>query len=87
MHDVLMSDIEMPGQDGYQLARRALARARERGARLNTIAVTAYARGEDRIRALEHGFHWHLAKPVEPSELVSVIASLAYAPTSESRPN
>ena len=85
--DVLMSDIEMPGADGYQLAARALAQARDRGTRLNTIAVTAYARTEDRMRALEHGFHWHLAKPVEPSELVSVIASLVYAPASESRPN
>ena len=75
-----MSDIEMPGEDGYQLAARALARARDRGTRLNTIAVTAYARTEDRLRALEHGFNWHLAKPVEPSELVSVIASLVYAP-------
>ena len=86
-HDVLMSDIEMPGEDGYQLATRALARARERGTRLNTIAVTAHARTEDRVRALEHGFNWHLAKPVEPSELVSIIASLVYAPAAESRPN
>ena len=86
-HDVLMSDIEMPGEDGYQLAARALARARERGTRLNTIAVTAHARTEDRVRALEHGFNWHLAKPVEPSELVSIIASLVYAPAGESRPN
>ena len=77
----------MAGQDGYQLATRALARSRERGGRLNAIAVTAYARPEDRIRALEHGFHWHLAKPIEPSELVSVIASLANTPAAESRPN
>ena len=75
------------GEDGYELASRALARARERATRLDTIAVTAYARTEDRVRALEHGFHWHLAKPVEPSELVSVIASLVYAPAAESRPN
>ena len=43
------------------------------------IAVTAHARPEDRVRALEAGFQWHLAKPIEPPELISVIASLALA--------
>jgi signal transduction histidine kinase/ActR/RegA family two-component response regulator len=85
--DVLVSDIEMPGQDGHDLVVKALALARDRGARLSAVAVTAYARAEDRARALEHGYQWHLAKPVDPSELVSVIASLAHAPSAPSRPH
>jgi CheY-like chemotaxis protein len=83
--DVLLSDIEMPNQDGYQLVTEALALARRHGTRLNAVAVTAYARTEDKVRALEAGYHWHLAKPVEPSELVSVIASLVHQPHGESR--
>jgi signal transduction histidine kinase/ActR/RegA family two-component response regulator len=85
VQDVLVSDIEMPDQDGYELVGKALALAHDRGGRLNTIAVTAYARTEDRLRALNHGYQWHLSKPVEPSELVSVVASLANAPLSDSR--
>jgi signal transduction histidine kinase/ActR/RegA family two-component response regulator len=87
VQDVLVSDIEMPDQDGYELVGKALALAHDRGARLNTIAVTAYARTEDRLRALDHGYQWHLSKPVEPSELVSVVASLANAPPGEMRPH
>jgi signal transduction histidine kinase/ActR/RegA family two-component response regulator len=72
--DVLLSDIEMPDEDGYHLLRDAAAmRSSER---LIPVAVTAYARPTDRRRALEAGFKWHLAKPVEPTELVAVIASL-----------
>ena len=83
--DVLVSDIEMPDEDGYELVGKALALAQDRGARLNTIAVTAYARTEDRLRALDHGYQWHLSKPVEPSELVSVVASLANSPPGAAR--
>jgi CheY-like chemotaxis protein len=73
---VLVSDIEMPGEDGYTLMRRA--RAVESGAmeRMVAVAVTAHARPKDRLRALQAGYHWHLPKPFEPAELVSVIASL-----------
>lgn len=85
VQDVLVSDIEMPDEDGYELVGKALALAQDRGARLNTIAVTAYARTEDRLRALDHGYQWHLSKPVEPSELVSVVASLANSPPGASR--
>jgi signal transduction histidine kinase/CheY-like chemotaxis protein len=85
VQDVLLSDIEMPDQDGYELVGKALALANDRGARLNTIAVTAYARTEDRLRALDHGYQWHLSKPIEPAELVSVVASLANAPLGDSR--
>jgi signal transduction histidine kinase/ActR/RegA family two-component response regulator len=74
---VLLSDIEMPGEDGFAL----LKRAREHSATppFVAIAITAYARSIDRRRALDAGFDWYLAKPVEPAELVSVIASLAGA--------
>lgn len=85
MQDVLVSDIEMPDEDGYELVGKALALAQDRGARLNTFAVTAYARTEDRLRALDHGYQWHLSKPVEPSELVSVVASLANSPPGAAR--
>ena len=72
--DVLITDIEMPGEDGYNLL--AQATALRQGAPLVAIAVTAYARTVDRRRALEAGFSWHLAKPIEPAELVSIVASL-----------
>jgi CheY-like chemotaxis protein len=83
--DVLLADIEMPGKDGYQLAREALADTATRGGQLNAIAVTAYARPEDRILALEAGFQWYLTKPVEPAELVSIVASLAQSARVETR--
>jgi signal transduction histidine kinase len=70
---ILLSDIAMPGQDGYELIRRA--RVRLPG--LPAIAMTAYARPEDRRRALMAGFQKHLAKPIDPRELVTVVARLA----------
>jgi signal transduction histidine kinase/CheY-like chemotaxis protein len=75
--DVLVSDIGMPGMDGYQLMREVRARGPEQGGRVLAVALTAYARSEDRRRALSAGYHTHLAKPVDPDELVAVIASLA----------
>ena len=75
--DVLLSDIEMPGEDGYALLQQAQAMKGASG--LIAIAITAYARAADRRRALEAGFHWHIAKPVEPADAVSVIASLLSA--------
>ena len=72
---VLVSDIEMPNEDGYVLMRKV--RGLGVTPSIVAIAVTAHARPEDRVRALEAGFQWHLAKPIEPSELISVIASLA----------
>ncbi|MGH9372485.1 MAG: response regulator, partial [Vicinamibacterales bacterium] len=78
--DVLLTDIEMPGQDGYELLRHALGARDLSSQRLVTIAVTAYARSVDRKRSLDAGFDRHLAKPVEPAELISVIASLVSAP-------
>lgn len=74
--NVLVSDIGMPEMDGYELLRRI--RATDRGdARIPAIALTAFARSEDRTRALRAGFLVHIAKPVEPSELVATVASVS----------
>ena len=74
--DVLLSDIAMPGVDGYTLLGRA--RARLPGREIPAAALTAYAASEDRSRALAAGFRAHLAKPVDPAELVAVVADLAH---------
>jgi CheY-like chemotaxis protein len=74
---VLVTDIGMPGVDGYELLRRVRALERKRGGRLPAIALTAFARSEDRTRALRAGFLVHVAKPVEPSELVATVASIS----------
>jgi CheY-like chemotaxis protein len=75
--DVLVSDIGMPGQDGYELIRQIRSLPRESGGTTPAAALTAFARFEDRRRAMLAGFQSHIAKPVEPSELVAVIATLA----------
>jgi PAS domain S-box-containing protein len=75
--DLLISDIEMPREDGYSLIRKVRSRGRPQGQRLPAIALTAHARAEDRVRALTAGFDAHVAKPVEAAELVTVILSLA----------
>jgi CheY-like chemotaxis protein len=73
--DVLVSDIGMPGEDGYVLLRRLRALEAERGSPgIPAVALTAYARGEDRRRALLAGFRMHVPKPVEPAELAEAIA-------------
>lgn len=74
--DVLISDVGMPDVDGYELLKRVRALGRERGGRLPAVALTAFARSEDRTRALLAGFLVHVAKPVDPSELVATIASV-----------
>jgi CheY-like chemotaxis protein len=73
---VLLSDIGMPGMDGYELLRRVRALGAAKGGKLPAIALTAFARSEDRTRALRAGFQVHLSTPVEPSELVATVASL-----------
>ncbi len=75
--DVLLSDIGMPGEDGYELIRRVRDLKREEGGHVPAVALTAFARSDDRRRVISAGFHMHLAKPVEPAELVTVVASLA----------
>ncbi len=74
--DALVSDIAMPGKDGYDLIREVRSRAPEQGGKIPAVAVTAYARAEDRMRALASGFQMHVAKPVDPNELIAVVASL-----------
>ncbi len=71
--DVILSDIGMPGQDGYDF----MQLVRSRGLKTPAIALTAFARPQDRIRAIEAGYQAHLPKPVEPAELIAMIASLA----------
>jgi signal transduction histidine kinase/CheY-like chemotaxis protein len=75
--DVLLSDIEMAGMDGYELMKELRLRPPEQGGAVPAAALTAYARTEDRLRALRAGFQLHLAKPVQPVELVTVVFSLA----------
>jgi signal transduction histidine kinase len=74
--DVLVSDIGMPGEDGYELIRQVRELAVRRGQRIPAIALTAYSRMEDRTRALSAGYHLHLPKPVEPDELIIAVANL-----------
>ena len=75
--DVLISDIEMPGEDGYSLIRRVRALAPELGGRVPAIALTAYGRREDRLHAISAGFSMHVPKPVDPVELTTLVAGLA----------
>ena len=71
--DVLLSDIGMPEMDGFELMRRLRSQYKD----LPAIALTAYARSEDRINALRAGFRMHVAKPVEPAELAAAVANVA----------
>jgi CheY-like chemotaxis protein len=75
MPDVLVSDIGMPGEDGYGLIRKVRALEAERGGKIPAIALTAYASDEERMRSLSAGFQMHLPKPVEPAELIAVVAN------------
>jgi CheY-like chemotaxis protein len=78
--DVLVSDIAMPEQDGYRLIRQVRELPPERGGATPAVALTAYARVEDRTRAMLAGFQNHVTKPVEPAELIAAIASLDRRP-------
>src|SRR5215831_7655181 len=74
--DVLLTDLGMPGEDGYSLIRRVREWERERDFYTPAIALSAYGRIEDRLRTLKAGFQMHLAKPVVPADLVIVIENL-----------
>jgi PAS domain S-box-containing protein len=84
--DLLISDITMPGMDGYELVTRL--RAIEGGRRVPAIALTAFARAEDRTRSLLAGYQGHVPKPVDPDELLATVASLLQLskPSSEHTP-
>src|SRR6266540_2843331 len=75
--DILIADIGMPGEDGYTLMKKLRAREKLRGGHIPAIALTAYARREDRLRALSAGYEYHVPKPIEPVELLAAVASLA----------
>jgi CheY-like chemotaxis protein/two-component sensor histidine kinase len=75
--DVLVSDIEMPEEDGYSFIRRIRALPPDEGGGVPAAALTAYASPSDRMKVLGAGFNIHVAKPVQPVELAVVIASLA----------
>jgi CheY-like chemotaxis protein len=71
--DIIVADIGMPQQDGYAFI-RAVRSLPDSGTRAPGIAVTAYASLRERERAIEAGFDWHLAKPVDPHQLVTTVA-------------
>jgi CheY-like chemotaxis protein len=83
--DVLISDIGMPVEDGYQLIGQVRALAPERGGNTPAIALTAYAGEADRRRVLEAGYQTHMAKPIEPAELLRAVASLVHSEEKASR--
>ena len=72
--DVVLSDLGMPDIDGYDFVREL--RARQRGARVPAIALTAYAGVDDARRSLAAGFQRHVAKPIDPADLVSIVRSV-----------
>ncbi len=74
---VMVSDIGMPVEDGYTLIRRIRALAAKQGGTIPAAALTAYVREENRIQALQAGFQMHVPKPIEPMQLVAVVAKLA----------
>jgi PAS domain S-box-containing protein len=74
--DVMLSDIGMPEVDGYELLRRVRAMPAVRGGKIPAIALTAFARTEDRTRALMAGYQVHISKPVSPPELIASVASV-----------
>ena len=74
---MIVSDIGMPGEDGYEFMRKVRALPADQGGRTPAAALTAFARSEDRTRALRAGYQTHVTKPVELAELAAVVASLA----------
>ncbi|MEO8223501.1 MAG: ATP-binding protein, partial [Gammaproteobacteria bacterium] len=74
--DIIISDIGLPGEDGYSLLRRVRARNSTDGGKTPALAVTAFARGEDRQRAILAGYQGHIAKPVEPDDLIAAVVQV-----------
>jgi CheY-like chemotaxis protein len=77
---MIVSDIGMPVEDGYDVHPQVRRLPPDQGGRTPAAALTAFARAEDRTRALRAGYQTHVAKPVEPMELTAVVASLATRP-------
>lgn len=82
--DVIVSDIGMPGRDGYELMRAIRNLPHEQGGRTPAVALTAFARPEDRMRAMLAGYQVHLTKPIEPQELLATVRSMTLASGSPS---
>jgi len=80
--DVLLSDIGMPGENGYALIRRIRAQETRHGRAIAAVALTAYARLEDRRKALSAGFQMHVPKPIDGDQLIAVVARVAQAAAS-----
>ena len=74
--DILVADIGMPGEDGYELIRKVRALSPQAVAQLPALALTAYARAEERAQAFSAGFQSHMTKPAEPAELITTIARM-----------
>jgi CheY-like chemotaxis protein len=74
--DLIVSDIGMAGKDGYQFMQEVRSLPANRGGTIPAVALTAYARTEDRLRALRAGYQMHVPKPIEYAELITVMASL-----------
>jgi PAS domain S-box-containing protein len=74
--DLILSDIGMPGKDGYEFIRSIRALPEDRGGKIPAIALTAFARSEDRTKAMMSGYQVHLAKPIEAEELIATVGSL-----------
>jgi PAS domain S-box-containing protein len=79
--NLIVSDIGMPGEDGYSFIKRVKTWARQEGTWIPAVALTAYARAEDRMKTLASGYQMHVAKPVDVAELITVIVSLVERPT------
>jgi signal transduction histidine kinase len=75
--DVIISDIGMPSQDGFEFIRKVRQLPPEKGGKTPAVALTAYARAEDRLRVLRSGYQMHISKPVELAELVAVVANIS----------
>jgi CheY-like chemotaxis protein len=74
--DALVSDIGLPGEDGYAFIRRLRSREAERGGFLPALALTGYSTADERARAVAAGYQWHMAKPAEPSALTRAVAKI-----------
>lgn len=84
--DIIISDIEMPGEDGYSFIRK-IRLQEPPSVHVPAIALTAYTRSVDRVRALAAGFQTHINKPVEPAELVAAVRSLVRPQITPPQPN
>ena len=75
--DVIVSDLEMPGEDGYSLIRKVRALDASQGGETPAIALSGYGRPQDRLKCIAAGFNMHVPKPVDPRELTTIIAGIA----------